>query len=1040
MRTARLSRATLALATVTALTLTATFLAQATSGPPAANAADPVAPSFLSWEGDPFADGHNHFLITASTTEVETDGWLRLGEDHHLVAAGTDSPQDEIRVGEIEDAVTGTASLATGDVLQQLAARSDINEVRSLGFQLYAVSGSIEAEELRAIPGISGVTVDSALSAASVDPYYPSQWALENDGTTSNPWAVAADADIDAPEGWHRTRGSGVVVAVIDSGVDVGHPDLAANIWHNEDETCDNGTDDDGNGYVDDCSGWDFANNDATVDDQIGHGTHVAGIIAAQANNRIGIAGVAYEAEVMVLKIGDGTPALSAAIEAIGYAIDNGAKVINASWIIDDPAAGPYLDVALAAAEAAGILFVTGAGNEPVDLDTNPVFPASSPADNVIVAGASTAMDEPAGFSGFGATTVDLFAPGEHIISTVPGGYGVYSGTSMAAPMVAGAAALLWAATPEATVEEVRGTLLGLTDSPEDGTTAFRDLASSDGRLNIGRSLDSQLFQPSLMFDFHEFDTFTPETPHKVAVIAKTVDPWIVPSHTPSMYRAGLYVPMEEQPMAVVGHEITYTGAGGDLTVTTDATGRALVGRVFEQQQRPSLAQEGDFTPLAMELPAGTYAFVMEIVDISVPEAPIALGDPSAVFFIVHDDGTVSEMPDPPPVSVPTTGAPGGPGPTVTSTTAAAPTTTTALTVTTIATPTSRPDATTTTTTPATTTLPAPPTTLSPEATTTAPSPTTTTSELPATTASAPGDDTGGDGEQPPDLCTDLVDHDDDDDDDDDDGDDDDGDDGDDDGGDDDGDDDDGDDDDGDDDVGDVDDGDDDDGDDDDDDEDDDDDDDEDPCRSKDDGSGEEDAKDTSGMAITRINPASGPVTGGSLVTITGSNLPEDPEVLFGERRAELISVVAPNFIVVNTPAGNPGWVDVSVVDRETGATTVLAQGFAYLEEGQAPPETTTTTTTTTLPGATLPPTSSPATLATTTAAPTTTMAPTTTATLPEPEQVSIDDWVDSMLRTPEGLTLAPPAADAAIGRIPVSLWIGELCEDPVCPGWVLEN
>ncbi|MDJ0498935.1 MAG: IPT/TIG domain-containing protein, partial [Acidimicrobiia bacterium] len=213
-----------------------------------------------------------------------------------------------------------------------------------------------------------------------------------------------------------------------------------------------------------------------------------------------------------------------------------------------------------------------------------------------------------------------------------------------------------------------------------------------------------------------------------------------------------------------------------------------------------------------------------------------------------------------------------------------------------------------------------------------------------------------------------------------------------------------------------------------------------DPCRSQDDGSDADDANDTSGMAITRINPASGPVAGGSLVTITGSDLPENPEVLFGERRAELISVVAPNFIVVNTPAGNPGWVDVTVLDRDTGATTVLAQGFAYLEEDQAPPETTTTTTTTTLPGATIPPTSSPTTLATTTTAPTTTSAPSTTAPLPEPEQLSIDDWVDSLLQTPEGLTLAPPAADAAIGRIPVSLWIGELCEEPVCPGWVLED
>ena len=476
MRTARLSRAKIGLATVTALALTATVLSQASSEVPLAQADEPVRPAFLTWEGDPFADGRNHFLMTTTSAHVEADGWLRLGADDRLVAATEEHPRGAVAVEELEDAVLGSTRLRSSDVVEGLARRSDIDEVRSLGFGLFAVAGSIGADQLRAIPGVRGVSADSPLNAAAVDPYFPSQWGLDNDGTTSNPWAVTTDADIDAPEAWHRTRGSGVVVAVIDSGVDVGHPDLAANIWRNEDEDCTYGMDDDGNGYVDDCTGWDFANDDATVDDLLGHGTHVAGIIAAQANNRIGIAGVAYEAEVMVLKIGDGTPALSAAIEAIGYAIDNGARVINASWQVDDVSAGPHLDVALAAAAEAGVLVVTGAGNDPIDLDANPVFPASSPADNVLVVGASTATDGPAGFSGFGETTVDLFAPGEHIISTVPGGYGVYSGTSMATPMVAGAAALLWAATPEATVSEVKDALVDQVDGPGEGVAEFRDL------------------------------------------------------------------------------------------------------------------------------------------------------------------------------------------------------------------------------------------------------------------------------------------------------------------------------------------------------------------------------------------------------------------------------------------------------------------------------------------------------------------------------------------------------------------------------------
>lgn len=189
-----------------------------------------------------------------------------------------------------------------------------------------------------------------------------------------------------------------------------------------------------------------------------------------------------------------------------------------------------------------------------------------------------------------------------------------------------------------------------------------------------------------------------------------------------------------------------------------------------------------------------------------------------------------------------------------------------------------------------------------------------------------------------------------------------------------------------------------------------------------------------------------GPVAGGRLVTITGSNLPENPEVLFGERRAELISVVAPNFIVVNTPAGNPGWVDVTIVDRATGAATVFAQGFAYVTDDQAPPVTTTATTprstsTTTILGAISSTSTSTTRVTTTMAVPSsTTLATSTTIPLPMPDQVSIDDWVDALLLTPEGRTLAPPAADAAMGRIPVSLWIGELCNEPLCPGWVLEE
>ncbi len=719
--------------------------------PAVANTATPDL-RFFEWEGTPFADGLDHYLVTITPTEVPgEDGWLIMDGNDRLVAAGSPTGQPDVDINELEEAVARASrqdSLDLDGVVATIAQHEAVVGIRSVGYGTYAVSGSIALDELAQLPGVTSVGLDMPLTAATVDPYYPTQWSLENDGETANSWTLSPDANIDAPEGWHRTRGAGVVVAVIDSGVEVNHPDLAANIWHNPVEQCGNGIDDDNNGFVDDCVGWDFANDDATVEDAVGHGTHVAGIIAAEADNGIGIAGVAYEANLMILKIGDGTPALSAALAAVAYAIDNGARVINASWLIDDPAAAPYLDTALAAAEAAGVLVVTGAGNEPIDIDEHPVYPAASPYDNVIAVGSSTPTDEPSAFSGFGSSTFDLFAPGENIISTVPGGYGVYSGTSMAAPMVSGAAALLWAATPAASYAEVKGALLDRSDGPNDGLTAFRNLAASDGRLNIERSIYTVLFQPSLMFTFFDFNTFEPNEQHAVTIAAKSVDPWILPPQTPAMYRAGLYVPLDGEPMAVVGHKVTFVGDSGGSVAVTDGTGRALIGDLFEPEERSSLVQDGNLTSIRMELPAGTYAFVIEIVDLTTITSPVRMGDPSAVFFIVDNDGSVTEMPEIPIGDTPvptttipipddattttqpqaatttsptpattTTAMPGG----TTPTTAAAPVepTSTATTsqpsLTTTTTSTAPPSSTTTTIPPTTTTTGVPPTTASPE-------------------------------------------------------------------------------------------------------------------------------------------------------------------------------------------------------------------------------------------------------------------------------------------------------------------------------------
>ncbi len=919
----------------------------------------PPAPQFLTWSGDPFDDGRNHFIVLTEPAAVPDEGLFHRDADGRLSVTADTSDSLEVSVDELDALASGetlASVLGEPDMLGALEGVTGVESVRPLGFGLVSVAGSVTASDLELVEGVTQVHRDAALTAASVDEHYPSQWGLENEGTSPESWPMSDDADIDATLAWHRTRGAGVVVAVIDSGVDITHPDLDANIWHNSGEICGNAVDDDANGYVDDCDGWNFAAQVPDVQDLNGHGTHVAGIIAAEANNGIGIAGVAYESKVMVLKIGDQTPTLAAAIEAFAYAIDNGAHVINASWIIDEPNAGAILDPALDAAEAAGILVVAGAGNDGADIDTNPVYPAASPSPAVIAVGASDAQDHPAAYSGYGAVGVDLFAPGEHIVSTLPGGsYGAFSGTSMAAPMVSGAAALLKAATPAATASEVKGALLDRSDGPNDGVTTFRGLAASDGRLNVGRSIYSRLFQPSLMFTFHDFNSFAPDELHPVRIQAQTIDPWIAHPQTPSQYRASLYVPLDGEPMAVVDYPIVHFADGERRVARTDGAGRALVGDLFEPQQRPALVQDGDFTDIELELPVGTYAFVMEIVDVGDPNAPTRQGDPSAVFFTVGIDGSITEMPGTP------VGSGGGATPPMDPTTTGGPTTTSGggstipgdgeeppdITTSTIvvdagSTTTTTSDGGPTTTVASTST--APPTTSgddgdsgsdssSTTTTTTAPETSTTTPDSTTTTA-APGGDSPTTTGSP--TTTTIVD---------------------------------------------------------------------------------------AGPRITDVDPASGSTAGGTVATITGVELPADPTVWFGERQAEIVVVASPTFIVVDTPPAPAGPVDVRVVDDDAGVDLVYVDGFTYVD----PTDGTATTTTTVAPTTTGPEDDGGG-------------APPATPPTDPTDGESLDEWLDGVLVTPEGLTLAPAPSDSPLFGIPVTAWVGELCEQPVCPGWVLEG
>lgn len=290
------------------------------------------------------------------------------------------------------------------------------------------------------------------MAGPTTEPYFGQQWALHNTGQTVGGYPGVPDVDINAPEAWAITQGSAnVVVAVIDSGVDISHPDLAGRIWKNPGETAGNGLDDDGNGLVDDVNGWDFCENDNSVFAAgQAHGTHVAGSIAASGNG-IGIAGVAPKVTIMPIRFLDenhdacGTDAQAAA--AIAYAVSKGARIVNASW-------GGYGESAVlrtAIANAPNTLFVAASGNDDVNTDDYPVSPASLGLPNIISVAAVHNEGFLTDFTNYGPETVDIVAPGEAIISLFPGvspPYGYGDGTSMAAPHVTGVAALAVSAQP----------------------------------------------------------------------------------------------------------------------------------------------------------------------------------------------------------------------------------------------------------------------------------------------------------------------------------------------------------------------------------------------------------------------------------------------------------------------------------------------------------------------------------------------------------------------------------------------------------------
>jgi thermitase len=299
--------------------------------------------------------------------------------------------------------------------------------------------------------------------------------ALFNDPAIKQAWGLKKS---DAARAWKVTHGSkNVVVAVIDTGIDINHEDIKSNLWKNPGETgldkngkdkASNGVDDDKNGYVDDVFGWNFVGSTSDLTDNHGHGTHIAGIIGAEAGNQKGISGISPEVSLMIIKYYDpkvtNTDNLKNTINSINYAIKMGAQIINYSGGGTDYSQEEF--EAVKKAEKNGILFVAAAGNERSNSDQFHYYPADYKLTNIISVTAMDPSKDVLSTSNFGTETVDIAAPGQNIISTLPGNsYGFMTGTSQATAFVTGAAVLVKANKPDFKFDDIKKYILSTGDA-----------------------------------------------------------------------------------------------------------------------------------------------------------------------------------------------------------------------------------------------------------------------------------------------------------------------------------------------------------------------------------------------------------------------------------------------------------------------------------------------------------------------------------------------------------------------------------------------
>lgn len=433
---------------------------------------------------------------------AEPVAMLNWGGYEYRVAKGSWIISFEDKTSGPEAAVLAARQVAT-------ALGVNVTTARAVGryWAVFETNAAITPEQIQRampnLPGVKRIEPNRMVESTRIpnDPRYSEQYHHDNTGTFLG-FLGKLDADMDTTEAWDTTIGTRQqVVAVIDTGVQITHPDLAANIYSNPGEIAGNGVDDDGNGFVDDVHGWDFWSNENNPDDEDSHGTHVAGIIGAVGNNGVGVAGVNWNVSILPIRVlgpfGGTIEAIVGGIDYVTMMRENGVPIAAANASYGAPGARFYEDSptgfdaerdAIARFIEEGGTFVAAAGNDSFNNDNEDVsfFPSTYKIPGLISVASTDWDDRMSGFSNYGAETVDLGAPGDQILSTVPtDSYDYFSGTSMAAPQVAGAVALLRSIKPTASAVEIRQTLIDSVDPIAD----LQGKTVAGGRLNIARAL-----------------------------------------------------------------------------------------------------------------------------------------------------------------------------------------------------------------------------------------------------------------------------------------------------------------------------------------------------------------------------------------------------------------------------------------------------------------------------------------------------------------------------------------------------------------------